>query len=105
MPIDVKELRETTRTTTELPSDQREILNFLRDAPGKAYTFNEIADQLVTVRGTQAILPWNPLLVGYRTFNLAASLEELNRTGLVIRTRNAENKLYYHLPNGRDSSE
>ncbi|MDE1822351.1 MAG: hypothetical protein KGJ23_12525 [Euryarchaeota archaeon] len=100
MPIDVKALREHAPATTELPNAQREILNLLRDAPGKAYTFNEIADELVTVRGTQAILPWNPLLVGYRTFNLATSLEELNRSGLVIRTRNAENKLYYHLPNG-----
>lgn len=100
MPIDVKDLRERVPATTELPSDQRDILNFLRDAPEKAFTFSEIADELVTVRGTQAILPWKPLLVGYRTFNLAASLEELNRTGLVVRTKNDGNKVYYHLPNG-----
>ncbi|MDE1822026.1 MAG: hypothetical protein KGJ23_14290 [Euryarchaeota archaeon] len=100
MPIDVKDLRERAPATNELPHAQREIVNFLRDSPGKAYTFNEIADQLVTVRGTQAIMPWNPLLMGYRTFNLAASLEELNRTGLVLRTRDGANKVYYHLPNG-----
>ena len=98
MPIDVKTLREKGPTPQTNDGHAQAILSFLATDPTKAFTFREIADGLIRVRGSEAILPWNPLLAGFRAFNLAAALEELRRTGLVVRSQDDGGALYYHLP-------
>ena len=97
MPIDRKQLRERAEETNHLNGEAREILDFLGKNKDQAFTFKEITDGVVTVRGTQALLPWNPVLVGMRTFTLGAALDELNRSGLVIRSRDGVRE-WYHLP-------
>ncbi len=96
MPIDRKQLRENAEATNHLNGEAREILDFLGKDKEKAFTFREITDGVITVRGTQALLPWNPVMVGMRTFTLGAALDELNRTGLVIRSRDGVRE-WYHL--------
>lgn len=97
MPADVRQLHADDKTTGPANQRAKDVLSFLGSQKDKAYTLEEIADNLITVRGTEAVLPWNPLLVGLRTLDLAATVDELNRSGQVVRVRKG-NREWFHLP-------
>lgn len=97
MPKDVRELNLNTLSIDTLPESAQEILRFLGQEQGKAYDYNEIFEGVLGVKGSKSLVPWTPFLLGIRAMNLGATLDGLNRAGLVRRASEGT-RTWYYLP-------